>query len=178
MAVGAEESYSDGVTDGFRNGGTQGSGYYAAQMTPEAVAKTKFVINTDSLIAGDHMNIYGSEGADGFVRDAALALAKARGYDIQTSPGLEGKFPAGSTGDWSDHAPFKELGIPYAYFEATNWAIGDLDGYTQTEKHGSIWHTDKDNLGFLHQEFPGRTELHLKAFSEVLIDLLKTPPQR
>lgn len=178
VAVGAEESYSDGVPGGFRSGGLQGSSFYARQLSAEAVQKTLFVVNLDSLAAGDHMNIYGSAGGGGYVRDAALELARTLGHDIRTSPGLEGEFPAGSTGDWSDHAPFSRLGIPYAYFEATNWELGDKDGYTQTEKVGSVWHTENDTWEFLNAEFPGRTEAHLKAFSDVLIRLLQAPPSR
>lgn len=178
LAAGAEEGYSDGVQNGFRNGGINGSSFYVGQLSPEALHKTLFVVNLDSLAAGDVLNVYGSEGADGYVRDAALQLGQRLGYDLQTSPGLADEFPAGSTGDWSDHAPFAAKGIPYAYFEATNWSLGDKDGYTQTVKHGGIWHTAKDNLAFLNREFPGRTEAHLKAFSDVLIHLLEAPPTR
>lgn len=178
LAVGAEEGYSDGVAGGFRNRGLKGSSFYAEQMSDDALQKTLFVVNLDSLAAGDHMNIYGSAGEGGYVRDAALELARTLGHDIRTSPGLEGEFPAGSTGDWSDHAPFAKRGLPYAYFEATNWELGDKDGYTQTEKVGSVWHTEKDTSDFLNTEFPGRTEAHLEAFSDVLIRLLQVPPSR
>ncbi|MDO4262975.1 MAG: M20/M25/M40 family metallo-hydrolase [Deinococcus sp.] len=178
LAVGAEEGYSDGVAGGFRSGGLKGSSFYAGQMSDDALQKTLFVVNLDSLAAGDHMNIYGSAGEGGYVRDAALELARTLGHDIRTSPGLEGEFPAGSTGDWSDHAPFSKRGLAYAYFEATNWELGDKDGYTQTEKVGSVWHTKNDTLDFLNTEFLGRTEAHLKAFSDVLIRLLQAPPSR
>ncbi|GHG00542.1 Zn-dependent exopeptidase M28 [Deinococcus piscis] len=178
LAVGAEEGYSDGLPGGFRSGGLKGSSFYTEQMSDDALQKTLFVVNLDSLAAGDHMNIYGSAGEGGYVRDAALELARTLGHDIRTSPGLEGEFPAGSTGDWSDHAPFAKRGLPYAYFEATNWELGDKDGYTQTEKVGSVWHTPNDTPEFLNAQFPGRTEAHLRAFSDVLIRLLQAPPSR
>lgn len=179
LLVSAEESYKD--AEGFKGGGSKGSEYYVSQMSKAAIANTAFVVNLDSLLAGDEMFIYGSEGKAGYVRDAALNIAKMQGYTMKTSPAYTGKdpsesFPAGSTGDWSDHAAFKAQGIPYAYFEATNWNIGDKDGYTQTEKLGGVWHTDNDNIDILNKTFPGRAQQHLTAFSDVLIRLLQNPP--
>lgn len=75
--------------------------------------------------------------------------------------------------DWSDHAPFAKVGIPFAYFEGTNWEIDDMDGYTQTEQYGSFWHTSKDTIEKIEELFPGRIEERLSTFSEVLQDLLK-----
>jgi hypothetical protein len=38
----------------------------------------------------------------------------------------------------SDHQPFSKLDIPFIYIEATNWEMGDQDGYTQTgPAHGN-----------------------------------------
>lgn len=47
-----------------------------------------------------------------------------------------------------------------------------MDGYTQTEKHGEIWHTENDNLDFLEREFPGRVEERLMTFSNTLTELV------
>ena len=53
-------------------------------------------------------------GEAGWVRDQALALAETLDLDIITQEGLNPSYPAGTiTGDWSDHAPFKNLGIPF-----------------------------------------------------------------
>lgn len=75
-------------------------------------------------------------------------------------------------------APFVKVGIPYGYFEATNWEIGELDGYTQTEKDGEIWHTEKDTISYIEENYPGRIDEHLNTFSQVLSNLLKhmNPP--
>lgn len=161
------------VAFGAEEAGLRGSNYYAGQMTAEEIENTVGMINLDSLAVGDHMYVYGSTGEKGFIRDQALKIAEKKKLDIGTNPGLNPAYPAGTTGDWSDHAPFKRLGIPYGYFEATNWEIGDIDGYTQTVKHGSVWHTPNDTLEFIEKEFPGRVEEHLETFSQALTELLK-----
>ncbi len=157
---------------GAEEEGLRGSDYYVAQMSQDEKDRTMVMINLDSLLAGDKIYVYGSPGADGWLRDLALDIAKKKNIPLETNPGLNPDFPAGTTGDWSDHAPFQRAGIPIGYLEATNWEIGDLDGYTQTVKHGEIWHTKNDNLEFLEREFPGRVETHLSQFTEILTQLL------
>jgi alkaline phosphatase isozyme conversion protein len=158
---------------GAEEAGLQGSKYYVSQMSAADKKNTVAMINLDSLLAGDFMYVYGDEGKKGTLRELALKFAKQYKIPMQTNPGLNPEYPAGTTGDWSDHAPFKAVGIPYAYFEATNWEIGDLDGYTQTVKHGGIWHTANDNLTFLEREFPGRINDHLRSFTLVLTKVLE-----
>lgn len=161
------------IAFGAEEVGLQGSNYYANNMTEDEINSTVGMINLDSLIAGDYMYMHGSEGEDGFIRDQALNIADKKKLDIRINPGLNPSYPEGTTGDWSDHAPFKRLGIPYGYMEATNWEIGAFDGYTQTEKHGGIWHTNMDTLEFIEREFPGRVEKHLSSYSILLTDLIK-----
>jgi alkaline phosphatase isozyme conversion protein len=154
--------------------GLQGSKYYVSQMTEAEKKNSIAMINLDSLIAGDYLYVYGDQGGKGKLRDLVLQIADKRKVDMITNPGLNPEYPAGTTGDWSDHAPFKNAGIPYCYFEATNWEIGDLDGYTQTVKHGEIWHTPNDNLAFIEKEFPGRVQEHLYGFTTVLTELIES----
>ncbi|MDZ5471366.1 M20/M25/M40 family metallo-hydrolase [Bacillus sp. 31A1R] len=161
------------IAFGAEEVGLQGSNFYANQMSKTEIDNTVGMINLDSLAVGDNMYVYGSEGEDGFIRDQALEIAKKKKLNVGTNPGLNPHYPVGTTGDWSDHAPFKDKGIPIGYFEATNWEIGDKDGYTQTEKHGSIWHTSNDTIDFIEEKFPGRIEEHLSTFSILLTDLLK-----
>ncbi|MGD6796069.1 M20/M25/M40 family metallo-hydrolase [Metabacillus indicus] len=161
------------VAFGAEEGGLNGSNHYAKQMTAKEIDNTIGMINLDSLAAGDKMYVHGSAGEDGFIRDQAVNISKKKKLDIGINPGLNPDYPAGTTGDWSDHAPFDKLGIPFAYFESTNWEIGDLDGYEQTEEYGGIWHTENDTLTFIEEAFPGRTEERLSSYSKVLTELLK-----
>jgi len=159
IAFGAEET------------GLRGSNYYAANMTPAEIKNTIGMINMDSLAVGDKMYVYGGLGHAGFIRDQALEIVKKKKLHVGTNPGLNPVYPAGTTGDWSDHAPFKNLGIPYGYLEATNWEIGALDGYDQTVKFGGVWHTANDTIEFIEREYPGRIHEHLSIFSTLLTDL-------
>jgi hypothetical protein len=122
--------------------------------------------------------VYGGVEGQGWMRDQTLAIARKRQIALQTNPGLNPAYPQGTTGDWSDHAPFRELGIDYLYLEATNWDIGDLDGWQQTEEFGEIYHTENDTLAFLEREYPGRIESQLGGFAVVLEEFLLTvePP--
>ncbi len=161
IAFGAEET------------GLRGSNFYAANMTQADIKNTIGMINMDSLAVGDKMYVYGGAGEAGFIRDQALEIVKKKKLNVGTNPGLNPEYPAGTTGDWSDHAPFIGLGIPYGYLESTNWEIGELDGYDQTVKHGGVWHTGNDTIEFIESEYPGRIQEHLSSFSTLLTELLK-----
>lgn len=150
----------------------KGSEFFKSQMTAEEIRNTVAMINLDSVIAGDNMYIYGGKQDGGWVRETGLAIAQRLDLKLQTNPGDNPQYPKGTTGNWSDHAPFQAAGIPIAYLEATNWALGEKDGYTQTEKDGSIWHTAKDDLNFIAQNYPGRIEERLSTFSQVLTGLV------
>ena len=56
---------------------------------------------------------------------------------------------------------FRKAGIPYLYFEATNWLLGDKDGYLNTVKDREVWHSKKDTLSYIEQRYPGRMEQQL-----------------
>jgi|GEM_PF-201302 len=164
------------VAFGAEERGLRGSKYYVMQMSDADIAAAVAMINLDSCIAGDNMYVYGTEGEKGWVRELALDIAERLGLDLMTQAGLNPEYPAGTTGLWSDHAPFAAKGIPYAYFEATNWALGAMDGYTQAEEeygiNGEIWHTGYDNIDYIASTFPGRIEKRLGTFSQVLTNLL------
>lgn len=148
------------VAFGAEEAGLRGSAYYVSEMSQQARADTVLMMNFDSVATGDRLYCYSS-------REAAwpqLALrSMARGLDISilTSPGLNADYAYGTTGDWSDHVAFKKAGIPYLYFEATNWLLGDKDGYLNTVKDKEIWHSRKDTLSYIEQRYPGRLERQL-----------------
>ncbi len=156
--------------------GDAGSDFYVQAMSEAEIANTIAMLNYDSLIAGDKLYAHGNGGAKGAVRDWMLAKAKTMELPLIAQSGANKKYPAGTTGDWSDHAPFEAAGIQYAAFEATNWDLGDKDGYTQTQAKigvkGEIWHTRFDTLAYIETVFPGRIKEHLGAFSRLLFAFL------
>ncbi len=153
-----------------------GSAEYARQMTQEEIDDTVLMINFDSLVAGDISYVYGNSDDLGKFREHTLALAKTEKLDLVTQEGLNPEFVRGITGPWSDHAPFEALGMPFIYFESTNWNFGEQDGYTQVETKygdsGEIWHTEYDTYEYIEKTFPGRIEAKLDMFSTVLYKLL------
>jgi alkaline phosphatase isozyme conversion protein len=154
--------------------GEKGSSDFASHMTPAEIKNTMVMINLDSLIAGEFAYVYGDSGSK-YV-NWLLSMAAQKGLELKTQLGENPKYPAGTTGDWSDHAPFKSLGIPYLFFESTNWSLGKKDGYTQVEKkygdNGEIWHTRYDNIEYIEKTFPGRIDQRLSLFVTVLKDFL------
>ncbi|MBK5261829.1 MAG: M20/M25/M40 family metallo-hydrolase [Peptostreptococcaceae bacterium] len=162
---------------GAEEAGLMGSTYHAAQMSPEDISNTLLMINFDSLVAGDNAHVYGDGDANGKYRDRVLAIATEKGLKLVTQPGENPEYPAGTTGDWSDHAPFKEVGIPYVYFESTNWTLGEKDGYTQVDvtlgDNGEIWHTEFDTMEYIEANFPGRIAERLATFAEATETLLQ-----
>ena len=167
------------IAFGAEEQGLRGSRHYVSRMTPEALENTVAMINLDSLIAGDIAYVYGDPGDPmdtGVIRDWVLERAREEGMDIQTQTGENPAYPAGTTGDFSDHAPFEDAGIQYAYFESTNWALGDKDGYVQVDPRfgddGYIWHTEFDTLEYIEDTFPGRIDERLELFSRILYRVL------
>ena len=161
---------------GAEEAGLQGSQNYVGKMTEEQIQNTVAMINLDSLTAGDLAYIYGDRGKRGAIRDWALDFAQENGLALQTQLGENPQYPLGTTGDWSDHVPFKEAGIPYTYLESTNWTLGKKDGYTQVStdygENGEIWHTEYDTLEYINRTFPGRVQERLELFVVLLEAIL------
>ena len=119
-------------------------------MMEDEIENTVAMINLDSVGVGDHFNVYaGKDNNPGWVRDLALNIGQRIGHDIRTSPGNQDlpdcpyDFAAGETADWSDHAPFRLLDIPIAYFEMMNWELDACEG-VETAEYGWIMHTCMD----------------------------------
>ncbi len=160
------------VLFGAEEDGLHGSIHYVSQMTPVDIENTLVMVNLDSLIAGDQAYVYGNDGEKGMYRDWLLDKAHELKLDIITQVENEVDLPPGTTGDWSDHVPFKNEGIPYVYFESTNWNLGGQDGYTQVDMqygvNGEIWHTDHDTLEYIDTQFPNRIDERLSTFTQML----------
>ncbi len=153
-----------------------GSAYYTEQMTPEQIADTVLMVNFDSLVAGDIAYVYGNPDEKGKFREHVLALATQEKINLITQQGLNPEFQKGTTGPWSDHAAFEALGIPFIYFESTNWNLGEMDGYTQVDltlgEEGEVWHTQYDTYDYIDKTFPGRIAERLTVFAKVIKKIL------
>ena len=162
VAFGAEES------------GLSGSTAYLNQMSQNDLQNVVVMIDLDSLVAGDIAYVYGNEGQSD-ARDWALGWALGNGYVLQTIKNVDFSNPANGIGS-SDFAPFQAAGIPYAYFNTTNWTLGDKKGSTQVDprygENGVIRNTKYDTLTYLDATFPGRVDQHLNLFISVLYNLL------
>jgi len=120
------------------------------------------MINLDSLASGDIAYVYGD--ADQLV-DWVLQTSSSVGLELQ-------EHPASALHDDSDYYSYQQAGIPFLYFEATNWNLGDRDGFTRVDPRygdrGEIIHTRYDTLDYLDATFPGRVDAHLARYSEIL----------
>lgn len=155
--------------------GTKGSSYYAESMKKEEKDKTKFVLNIDSILAGDKQYIYGGtlDEKTGKITgteplEVVKKLTKELNLDMNLNPGKHSEYPSPTTGNWSDHATFRLMGIPYVYFEATNWDIPPHDSMAQTEKLGKVMHTKNDNLDVINKEFPQRSKERLRDYTKLM----------
>ena len=163
--------------------GLKGSTAYANAMSAEEIANTKYMINMDSLVCGDYCYLYGGVQddenqtvTDTEAYDNAMAVAETLGLEFKNNPWTyESPAPdyaAPSTGDWSDHVGFKNVGIKYLYLEATNWDIPgpyyEYDGYGETYLIGMLMNTKNDYLDYIEKYFPGRILDHLTQFSTLL----------
>lgn len=168
------------VAFGAEEIGLVGSKYFVDSMSEDDIAKTKFMVNIDTIAAGDKMYAYGGEDETSKqLLSGILSFGKDLG--LITQKGLNANYAEGLTGDWSDHSPFKKAGIPFIYFESTNWDIQEedgtyTDGYVQIEDGNggyAIMHTNKDKLDWIEQNFPGRVSKHMTVFSKCIIELIK-----
>lgn len=160
--------------------GLVGSEFYANSLTAAEIANSLFMLNLDSLVFGDYMYFNAGRGAtdnpEWFAyRDLALEIAAENGIEARTNPGLNEAYPAG-TGCCSDLESFDFL-MPVLAAEATNWSIGDLDGYTQTADprvpNGRTWHDPAtDNRAFINEIFPGLIEQRTRDYTLVLDKLI------
>lgn len=158
--------------------GFVGSKRYVKELDDSKKEKIAYMVNLDSLLAGDKCYIYGgfadfngnitkTEAVDG-----AKALADRMGLAVSLNPGKNKDYPTPTTGDWSDHVPFRDAEIPYLYLEATNWDLKPYDGTTQTETLGKVMHTDNDNLDILEEKLGSHPKENLATFVSLLEGIL------
>lgn len=153
-----------------------GSRYYVDQLSDDELQNIVGMINLDSLIAGDITYVYGDAGPLGVIRDWIMEQAENRGFEVETEPADNLDSPDGTPCDCADYAPFEAAGIPFAYFEATNWNLGEQEGTTQVDPEfgddGEIRHTKYDTIAYLDETFPGRIDEHFNVYVTLLYDTL------
>lgn len=155
--------------------GMIGSNHYVELMNDDEIKNTLFMINIDTILAGDYAYLYGGKiQSDGEVIktdpvEKSYEIAEKLKLDITLPPKDNPEIPFPTGQKRSDHAPFNDKGIPYVYFEANNWEDGSQ---IETEKAGLIMHTGKDDLDYIEENFPNRSMNHLRDYSILLNEIL------
>lgn len=170
------------VAFGAEEIGLQGARHYVDTLDDAQRANLAGMINIDSLITGDFM--YGHAGVNYLdnsdllsLRNRAHEIARELGIDLRSNPGLNPAYPI-LTGCCSDAAVFEQFDIPILWLEATNWEIGDLDGYDQTTNPaipgGRTWHdAELDSWDFLREALgEERFEQRTRDYARILTRLL------
>lgn len=167
---------------GAEEEGLRGSTAFVQSLNASQRANMLAMINLDSLITGDMMYAHAGQNsvanpALDALRQHTFAIAKELGISLFSNPGLNEEYPV-NTGCCSDGEAFEALNVPILYVEATNWDIGDLDGYEQTTNPaipgGSTWHDPlEDNETVLKNAFgQERIDQRLRDYSRLLSRLL------
>lgn len=170
------------VAFGAEEEGLRGSKAFVDSLSASQRANMLAMINLDSLITGDMMYAHAGQNSTAnpalaSLREHTFQIAKELNIPLFTNPGLDAQYPKG-TGCCSDGEPFEPLKIPILYIEATNWELGDLDGYTQTNNPkipgGSTWHDPaEDNKAVLTNAFgQERIDQRLRDYSRLLSRLV------
>lgn len=159
-AFGAEENDLDGSYD------------YVYRMTNNQLKNIVAMINLDSLAAGDKAYMYGNMG-EGSLHAFVMQSAKQMGYELTGFAEDQMDSEDGSPCACADIDPFARASVPFIYFEATNWDLGDEDGMTQVDpqfgEDGHIRHSPFDTIEYINTNFPGRIEKNLDEFTNLLL---------
>jgi Iap family predicted aminopeptidase len=163
------------IAFGAEEYGMEGSYYYAVHLSREELKNIIGMINLDSVIAGDNLYIYSNVEIDDDMQEK-LVDEDTPGIDFIGMSLDELDMGGESPCECSDYQPFSEYDIPFVYIEATNWEMGDKDGYTQTGPEygddGDIIHTRYDTLDYFDEVFPGRVNQQLSFLVTEIYDLL------
>jgi alkaline phosphatase isozyme conversion protein len=173
------------IAFGAEEVGLLGARHTVASLSESERAEIMLMINIDSIVTGDYLYVHaGPSTLDSHphaaaARDMVQRIAAESGFEVRLNPGLNADYPEG-TGCCSDQAAFDEAGIPVINIEATNWRLGDLDGYQQTKVSdafpaGETWHNaDLDHLDHLTEHLPeDRMRERPEQLVQVLLPLLR-----
>jgi alkaline phosphatase isozyme conversion protein len=163
------------IAFGAEEVGLHGSRYYVSSLSDKEIAKTVAMINMDMVGGyGDYLYAYAALGGPTWVRDMALDIGWNQGIEVYSSIGL---YYDGFTGDWSDHVPFRNAGIPCVYFEHWNWHYDPTDSWgienaERLEEFGDHYHTVNDTFEWINKEKMADVG---KIVAPLVYELAKTP---
>ncbi|WP_052356619.1 M20/M25/M40 family metallo-hydrolase [[Clostridium] dakarense] len=164
--------------------GLKGSKAYVDSMTQDNIV---YMVNMDSMLAGTYSYIYGGNYNEKTkkVENAwpvyqTMEIAKKLNLDIHLNDTkLNYDYPSPTTGNWSDHASFRDF-TPYVYFEAANWELPDdpkkpeegSSGAYETES-GEVMHVpERDDLTFIENEWKDHGKNTIKKYCTLLPEML------
>lgn len=172
---------------GSEEGGLNGSKAYVEKMTQEEKNNTLYMVNMDSILAGTFSYMYSgnyNEATDKVENtwpiQQAMEIAKDLNLDMHLNDTkLNYDYPSPSTGNWSDHASFKNF-VPYLYFEAANWEVLDdpqhpedgSSGAYETESGEVMHNPQRDDLTFIENEWGDHGKDTIKKYCTLLPQLL------
>ncbi len=171
---------------GAEEDGLFGSEAYVKSMTEEDIENTLCMINIDTVFAGTYRYIYSGTVVEDEVVLAwpfyqAMAISEELGLDMNSNDTpLNYDYPSPTTGSWSDHQSFRDVNIPYLFFEAVNWELLDdpeypeygSSGAYETET-GEVMHViGRDDLTFIETEWGTRGKDTVRAYCILLHELL------
>ncbi len=163
------------VAFGATDSGLLGSYAMVNQMSMEQLQNIVAMVDLDKLTAGDFAYAYGDEGQQSVVRDWVLEWASGNGLELQTVMNVNLSDPKTGKGA-SDYYAFQAIGIPYVFFQAADWTLGEKNGVTQVDPrygdNGVISGTKFDTLDYLDTNFPGRVDKHLDLYISALYHFL------
>ena len=159
--------------------GCYGSQYYVDNLSTEERARIACMYNMDTIGAGDNMYLYGGGLDDAgtpirtWAVEQTLQAAQNLGLAMSYHPDVNPAYPVPVKNTASDHQGFDRAGIPYVYFEASNWNGGPYTNFYQTSNpavpDGKMMHVQAfENLDFYTQTFGTRVYDHMKAYSTLL----------
>jgi len=161
--------------------GFAGSAYYVNSLTSNDIKKIGLMINIDSIMTGDKAYLYGgSVKEDGTIVDTwAVEKAKAMADKLSLKTYFrpdyynnEQRIPSPVAKDSSDHASFKNIGIPYIYFASGNYDQVGQDKSMGNNTFKEVLHTPNDNLDILDKVLGKHMPQMLQTYSLLLHYLL------
>ncbi|MGU3416147.1 aminopeptidase [Enterobacteriaceae bacterium C34A] len=162
--------------------GKLGADNLLSRMSAAERKNTLLVINLDNLVVGDKLYFNSGKSTPASVRkltrDRAIKIAHSHGIQATMNPGLNTNYPKG-TGCCNDAEVFDKAGIPVLSVEATNWSLGNKDGFQQRAKshsfpEGNSWHNVRlDNQQYIDKALPGRIEHRGRDVVKIMLPLVK-----